>query len=221
MFDVQTLSMIGKGIIETLYMVIVSTGCAYIIGLPIGLILVITDKNGIRPCAIINNVLGFIVNLLRSVPFVILMISATPITRKIVGTTLGTSATIVPLVIASAPYIARLVESSIKEVDAGVIEAARAMGTGTFKLIYKVLIPEAKPSLIIGGAIAITTILGYSAMSGFIGGGGLGDIAVRYGYYRSESDILAVTVAVLIIIVQDFQELGMRLAKRSDKRVKN
>ncbi len=218
MLDAQTLSMIGKGIIETLYMVIVSTVCAYAIGLPIGLILVITDKNGIRPCPIISKVLGFIVNLLRSVPFVILMISVTPLTRKIVGTTLGTSATIVPLVIASAPYIARLVESSIKEVDAGIIEAARAMGTGTFKLIYKVLIPEAKPSLIIGGAIAITTILGYSAMSGFIGGGGLGDIAVRYGYYRSETEILLVTVAVLIIIVQGFQELGMRLAKHCDKR---
>jgi len=219
MLDAQTLSMIGKGIIETLYMVIVSTVCAYAIGLPIGLILVVTDKNGIRPFPIVSKVLGFIVNLLRSVPFVILMISVTPLTKKIVGTTLGTSATIVPLVIASAPYIARLVESSIKEVDAGIIEAARAMGTGTFRLIYKVLIPEAKPSLIIGGAIAITTILGYSAMSGFIGGGGLGDIAVRYGYYRSETQILLVTVAVLIIIVQGFQELGMRLAKRSDKRV--
>jgi D-methionine transport system permease protein len=211
--------MIGRGIIETLYMTIVSTLAAYVLGLPVGLILVITDKEGIRPQPLINKVLGFIVNLLRSVPFVILMISVTSLTRAIVGTTLGTSATIVPLVIASAPYIARLVESSIKEVDKGVIEAARAMGTGTFKLIYKVLIPEAKPSLIVGGAIAITTILGYSAMSGFIGGGGLGDIAVRYGYYRRESDIMLITVAVLIIIVQGFQEIGMRLAKRSDKRI--
>jgi Binding-protein-dependent transport system inner membrane component. len=219
MFEIQTLQMIGRGIIETLYMTIVSTLAAYVLGLPVGLILVITDKEGIRPQPLINKVLGFIVNLLRSVPFVILMISVTSLTRAIVGTTLGTSATIVPLVIASAPYIARLVESSIKEVDKGVIEAARAMGTGTFKLIYKVLIPEAKPSLIVGGAIAITTILGYSAMSGFIGGGGLGDIAVRYGYYRRESDIMLITVAVLIIIVQGFQEIGMRLAKRSDKRI--
>ena len=219
MFDMQTLIMMGEGVLETLYMVIVSTLAAYVIGLPIGLILVITDENGIRPYPVVSKVLGFVVNLLRSVPFVILMLAVTPITRAIVGTTLGTTATIIPLVIASAPYIARLVESSIKEVDKGVIEAARAMGTGTFKLIYKVLIPEAKPSLLVGGAIAFTTILGYSAMSGFIGGGGLGDIAVRYGYYRGQTDIMFITMILLVIIVQVFQEIGMRLASYSDKRI--
>jgi len=219
MFEMQTLIMMGRGILETLYMVVVSTLSAYVIGLPIGLILVITDENGIRPCPLISKVLGFIVNLLRSVPFVILMLAVTPVTRAIVGTTLGTTATIIPLVIASAPYIARLVESSIKEVDKGVIEAARAMGTGTFKLIYKVLIPEARPSLIVGGAIAFATILGYSAMSGFIGGGGLGDIAVRYGYYRGQNDVMFVTMILLVVIVQIFQEIGMRLARYSDKRI--
>ncbi len=219
MFDMQSLIMMGEGVLESLYMVIVSTLAAYVIGLPIGLILVITDENGIRPYPLVSKVLGFVVNLLRSVPFVILMLAVTPITRAIVGTTLGTTATIIPLVIASAPYIARLVESSIKEVDKGVIEAARAMGTGTCKLIYKVLIPEAKPSLLVGGAIAFTTILGYSAMSGFIGGGGLGDIAVRYGYYRGQTDIMFITMILLVIIVQVFQEIGMRLASYSDKRI--
>lgn len=218
MFEAQTVSMIGRGVLETLYMTMVSSISAYLIGLPLGLILVITDKDGVRPIKFINRILGIVINTLRSVPFVILMIAAIPVTRAIVGTSLGTTATIIPLVIASAPYIARLVESSIKEVDKGVVEAARAMGTSTFKIIYKVLIPEAKPSLLLGSAIAITTILGYSAMSGFIGGGGLGDIAVRYGYYRNEPVIMLTTVAVLVLIVQGFQEIGTRLSKCSDKR---
>lgn len=218
MFSLDIFKMVGIGTLQTLYMVILSTFFAYLIGLPVGIILFVTDKDGISPLPLFNKVLGFIVNILRSVPFVILMLAVAPLTRLIVGTTLGVPATIVSLVIASAPYIGRLVESSIKEVDKGVIEAARAMGTGTFKLIYKVLIPEAMPSLMVGAAIAITTILGYSAMSGFIGGGGLGDIAVRYGYHRGQSDVMMITVVILIIIVQIFQEFGMRIAGGYDKR---
>ncbi|HAN44518.1 MAG TPA: methionine ABC transporter permease [Ruminococcaceae bacterium] len=218
MFDAKTVFMIAEGFVESLYMTVFSTLIAYIIGLPLGIALVATDKNGICPLKWLNNVLGFIINILRSVPFLILLIAVTPITRFITGTTLGSTATIVPLVIASAPFIARLVESSIKEVDKGVIEAAQSMGASNFEIIFKVLLPEARPSLIVGAAIAVTTILSYSAMAGIVGGGGLGDIAIRYGYYRYQTDIMLVTVALLVIIVQVLQEIGMKLAKKSDKR---
>jgi D-methionine transport system permease protein len=188
MFDKAMVDMILLGLKETLYMTIVSTFLAYVLGLPLGIALVVTDKEGIKPFRIINGILNIIINVLRSVPFLILLIAVIPFTRFIVGTPLGSTATIVPLVIASAPFIARLVESSLKEVDKGVIEAAQSMGASGFKIIYKVMIPEAKPSLIIGSAIAITTILSYSAMAGIVGGGGLGDIAIRYGYYYSSID---------------------------------
>ncbi len=219
-FSSQMLSLYGVGILETLYMVLVSTACAYIIGLPVGILLVITDKNGIRPVAWLNSGLGFVVNILRSVPFVVLMLAITPMTRFIVGTTLGSTAIIVPLVVSAAPFIARMVESSLKEVDLGVIEAAQSMGASAWQIVYKVLIPEAKPSLFVGAAISITTILGYSAMSGFVGGGGLGTIAVNYGYYRYQSDVMLVTVVMLVIIVQIFQEIGMRISKKTDKRIR-
>jgi len=219
LFDTQIWSLMGVGILETLYMVIASTLIAYIIGLPIGLILCVTDKNGIYPIKWLNTILGFIVNFTRSIPFIILLVALIPFTRAIVGTSLGSTATIVPLLIAAAPFIARMVESSIKEVDAGVIEAAQSMGTPTFKIITRVLIPEAMPSLIVGAAIAITTILGYSAMAGFVGGGGLGTIAINYGYYRYQEDVMLITVLLLVVIVQIFQEVGMRLAKRIDKRI--
>ena len=160
-------------------------------------------------------------NLLRSVPFIILLVAIIPFTRKIVGTSIGSTATIVPLVVSAIPFVARMVESSIKEVDAGVIEAAQAMGTPTFKIVTKVLVPEAMPSLLTGAAIAVTTILGYSAMAGFVGGGGLGTIAINYGYYRYQTDVMLVTVALLVIIVQVFQEIGMRIAHKADKRVKS
>ncbi len=212
-------SMIGIGILETLFMVFTSSFIAYIIGLPLGILLVVTDEDGIAPFIGLNKVLGVIVNLIRSVPFVILLITLIPFTRFVVGTTLGAKAIIPPLIIGSAPYIARLVESSLKEVDKGVIEAAQSMGATTFQIIWKVLIPEAKPSLIIGGAIAVTTILGYSAMSGFVGGGGLSDIAIRYGYYRYETSMMLITVVFLVIIVQIVQELGIKLMKRNDKRL--
>lgn len=211
---------ISKGIGETLYMVIASTLISYIIGLPIGILLSVTDKDGICPCAPVNSVVGFIVNLLRSVPFIILLVAIMPFTRFLVGTTIGSTATIVPLVVSAFPFVARMVESSIKEVDAGIIEAAESMGTPTFKIITKVLVPEAKPSLLIGSAIAITTILGYSAMAGFVGGGGLGAIAINYGYYRYNTGVMLVTVIFLVIIVQLFQEIGLRATRITDKRIK-
>lgn len=218
MFDSATVEMIGKGFLETLYMTLVSSILAYVLGLPLGIILVVTDKDGIKPCLGLNRVLGVIINLLRSMPFLILAITLIPVTRFITGTTLGPTATIVPLVIGSAPFIARMVESSLKEVDKGVIEAAQSMGATPFEIICKVLLPESRPSLLLGAAISVTTILGYSALTGFVGGGGLGDIAIRYGYYRYQTDIMLVTVAILVIIVQVLQEIGLRLAKLCDKR---
>ncbi len=219
MFEPKIIEMIGMGILETLYMIFLSSAIAYIIGLPLGIILVITDKNGIHPMAVINKILGFIVNLIRSVPFIILLITILPITRILAGTTYGPTATVVPLIFGSAPFIARMVEASIKEVPEGVIEAAKAMGASTFQIIWKILIPEAMPSLITGSAIAVTTILGYSAMSGFVGGGGLGDIAIRYGYHRYQTDIMMVTVVILVIIVQIIQEVGLKIAMKKDKRI--
>ena len=209
-----------QGLGETMYMVLVSTSIAYVIGLPLGIVLCVTDKEGIRPNRALNAVLGFIVNMLRSVPFLILLVAIMPFTRKVVGTTIGSTATIVPLIVGSAPFIARMVESSVKEVDSGVIEAVQSMGTPDFKIITKVLIPEAKPSLIMGAAIAITTILGYSALAGFTGGGGLGAIAVNYGYYRYKTDVMLVPVLLLVVIVQIFQEVGMYITRKTDKRIK-
>lgn len=213
LFTPEVMGMIGQGIVETLYMTLASTALSYVFGLPLGILLVVTDKDGIFPMRIVNGVLGVIVNILRSVPFLILLVAVIPLTRAIVGTSIGSTATIVPLVIAAAPFIARLVESSIKEVDKGVIEAAQSMGASTFQIIWKVLLPEARPSLIVGSAIAITTILSYSAMAGFVGGGGLGDLAIKYGYYRYQNDVMLITVLVLVVLVQIFQEVGMRMAK--------
>ena len=206
----RLLPMMWEGLLETLYMTLVSTACAYIIGIPVGVILFVTDKGQIAECNIVNKILGFIVNFLRSVPFIILLIAILPFTRLVVGTTLGSSATIVPLVVAAAPFVARMVESSLKEVNSGVIEAALSMGSNNWQIIRKVLLPEAKPSLVVGSTIAITTILGYSAMSGFVGGGGLGAIVINYGYYRYQEDIMVITVIILVILVQIFQEAGMR-----------
>ena len=201
-------------------MTIVSTALSYVFGLPLGVLLCVTDKNGVFRMPVFNKALGFIINFLRSVPFLILLVAILPFTRAVVGTTIGSTATIVPLVVAASPFIARMVESSLKEVDGGVIEAAQSMGSSPFQIIYKVLIPEAKPSLLMGAAIAITTILGYSAMAGFVGGGGLGAIAINYGYYRYQDDVMLMTVLLLVIIVQVFQEAGMKLAKLSDKRIR-
>ena len=219
-FDSTTMQMLIKGIGETLYMVFLSSALSYVIGIPLGIALVVTDKDGIRPVPLFNKVLGLVINVLRSIPFIILLIMVIPITRMIVGKIIGCNATVVPLVIAAAPYIGRMVESSLKEVDAGVIEAAKSMWASTWQIIVKVLLPEAKPSLLVGAAISVTTILGYSAMAGFTGGGGLGDIAIRYGYHRYQTDMMMVTVVLLIIIVQLIQEVFMRMSRRGDKRVR-
>lgn len=218
MFSNEMLRLFLEGTGETFYMVLVSTFTAYLIGLPLGVILVVTEKDGIHPMPVLNRILGIVINLLRSAPFLILLVALTPVTRAIVGTSLGSTATIVPLVIGSAPFIARMVESSIKEVDAGVIEAAESMGASPLQIVTRVMLPEAKPSLMVGAAIAITTILGYSAMAGFVGGGGLGTIAVNYGVYRYQTDVMLFTLALLVLIVQAFQEIGMRIANRIDKR---
>ncbi|GHV25818.1 methionine ABC transporter permease [Clostridia bacterium] len=208
-----------KGLGETLYMTLWSTLLAYAIGLPLGIILVVTDKGGLRPMRYLNASLGFIINVLRSVPFLILLIAVIPLTRAIVGKMIGSTATIVPLTLSAAPFVARMVESSLKEVDHGVVEAAESMGASPLQIIWKVLLLEARPSLLLGSAISTTAVLGYSAMAGIVGGGGLGDIAIRYGYYRYQQDTMLITVAVLVIIVQIFQEVGARMSKRIDRRV--
>lgn len=206
------------GVWETIYMTLLSTAIAYVLGLPLGVLLTVTDKNGVRPIGWLNKILGVIVNIFRSIPFVILMVAMLPVAKLIVGTSLGNKAMIVMLVLAAAPYVARMVESSLKEVDRGVIEAAQAMGTSSFQIVTKVLIPEAKPSLIIGAVISTVTILSYSAMAGTIGGGGLGQIAITYGYQRFSDDITWLCVVLVVIIVQVIQELGMYLARKTDRR---
>lgn len=218
MWSNEIVQMILRGIGETVYMTLVSTFLGYLLGLPLGIVLAVTDQGGIRPNRICYKVLDVLTNIVRSIPFLILLILLIPFTRALLGKSYGSTATIVPLVVAAAPFIARMVESSIKEVDAGVIEAARSMGAGDAVIIKTVLLGEARTSLITGSTIAIGTILGYSAMAGSVGGGGLGDIAIRYGYYRYETDIMIVTVILLVILVQIFQTIGMRIASRMDKR---
>ncbi|WP_296558829.1 methionine ABC transporter permease [uncultured Acetobacterium sp.] len=218
MWDSSMTTLIVQGTFETLYMTLASTLLAYIIGLPMGVLLVTSDSEGIVPMKWLNKMLNIVVNITRSIPFLILLIAVIPLTRLITGTTIGSTATIVPLVIAAAPFIARLVESSIKEVDYGIIEASLSMGASPIQVVTKVMIPEAKPSLIIGAAIATTTILGYSAMAGIVGGGGLGDIAIRFGYYRYETGMMVITVILLVLIVQLFQEVGMKIAQKQDRR---
>ena len=205
---------------ETLLIVVASSIISYIIGLPLGVILAVTSKNGISPKPVINQVLGVIINIFRSIPFLILLILVLPVTKMLVGTTIGPIAVIPPLVFSAAPYIARMVESSIMEVDYGVIEAARSMGASDFQIITKVLLTEARPNLMVGVAITTTTILGYSAMAGVVGGGGLGDVAIRYGYYRYENAIMFVTVIILVILVQVIQESFLAISRKIDKRAK-
>ena len=218
MWTEQIREMILNGILETLYMTVVSTLFGYVFGLPMGVLLCISDKDGLKPNPVLYKILDFIANIVRSVPFLILLILLIPFTRFLLGKSYGSTATIVPLTVAAIPFIARMVESSLKEVDNGVVEAARAMGAGTMRIILRVLLVEARTSLITGATIAIGTILGYSAMAGAVGGGGLGDIAVRYGYYRYQTDIMIVTVILLIVIVQIFQSVGMLIANRLDRR---
>ena len=218
MWDNTTITMLLEGTRDTLYMTLVSTFFGYVLGLPLGILLAVTDKEGIHPNAVVYKVLDVLTNIFRSIPFLILLILVIPLTKLIVGQSYGSSATIVPLVIAAAPFIARMVESSLQEVDEGVIEAAKSMGAGTRTIIFRVLLVEARTSLIVGVTIALGTILGYSAMAGVVGGGGLGDIAIRYGYYRYQTDIMIVTVVLLVVLVQLFQTIGMKLSVRLDKR---
>ena len=218
MFSNEIISMLVEGTWVTLYMTLTSTFFAYILGLPLGITLVLTRKDGLRPNQFIYKIIDVVVNIVRSVPFLILLILIIPFTRALVGKSYGPTATIVPLTIAAAPFIARLVESSLLEVNQGVIEAAQSMGASTWHIVWKVLLAEARTSLIINATIALATILGYSAMSGTVGGGGLGDIAIRYGYYRYETDIMFATVILLILLVQIMQYIGTKVAKKIDKR---
>ena len=219
-FNSQVVDMLLLGLQETVYMVFLSSFLSYLIGIPLGILLVVTDRDGIQPNIVINTLLGIFINILRSVPFIIMLLAVLPITRFIVRTTLGPSAVVVPLVIAASPYIARMVESSLKEMNAGIVEAAKSMGASNFQIIWKVMLPESMPSLLTGAAISITTILGYSTMAGFVGGGGLGTLAINYGYYRYRMDVMMVTVVVLVIIVQLIQEFFLFLARRADKRAR-
>ena len=212
--------MLVEGTFVTLYMTLATTFMGYVLGLPMGVALVITAPKGLRPNKIIYKVLDVVVNVVRSFPFLILLIVIQPFTRLIVGKSYGPTATIVPLTLAAAPFIARMVESSLLEVDHGVIEAAQSMGANLRTIIWKVMIGEAKTSLIVNVTIALGTILGYSAMAGIVGGGGLGDIAIRYGYYRYDSSIMWVTVVLLIVLVQLMQYVGMKLSKKLDKRTR-
>ena len=218
MFDEKVIQMLLEGIRDTLYMTLTSTLIGYVVGLPLGILLYVTSDRGLRPNRIIYRIGDFICNIIRSVPFLILLILLIPFTRFVVGKSYGSTATIVPLVICAAPYIARVVESSLNEVDAGVIEAARAMGAGNVQIIFKVLLVEARTSLLTGATITTGLLLGYSAMSGTVGGGGLGDIAVRYGYYRWQTDTMIVTVILLILIFQIIQYVGTKIATGVDHR---
>ncbi len=218
MFSQEIINMLIRGVGESLYMTLVSTFFGYVLGLPMGILLTISDKNGIKPNAVLYRILDVIANLFRSIPFLILLVLLIPFTKLIVGKSYGSTAIIVPLVIAAAPYIARMVESSLNEVDPGVIEAARSMGASNFTIVTKVMLVEARTSLIVGMTITLGTILGYSAMAGTVGAGGLGDIAIRYGYYRYESGIMIVTVVLLVVLFQVFQTIGMKLSARLDKR---
>ena len=212
--------LIQLGVWETIYMTLISSAIAYVIGLPLGVILSVTDANGIRPTPWVNRILGFVVNFFRSIPFIILMVAMLPVAKFIIGTSLGNGAVIVMLVIAAAPYVARMVESSVKEVGFGVIEAAQSMGCTNMQIVTYVLLPEAKPALIQGAVISMVTILGYSAMAATIGGTGLGQIAIIYGHQRSNDDITWICVLLTVVIVQIIQIVGTYIARKTDKRIK-
>ena len=213
----QMSQLLLEGTLDTLYMTLASTLIAYLIGIPLGVILVVTRKDGICPAPKTNAVLGTIVNIMRSVPFLILIIVLIPFTRFVVGTSIGATATVVPLIVGAAPFIARMVESSLLEVDAGVVEAAQAMGASPMQIIRKVLLPEALHSIVLGITLAVIALIGYSAMAGTLGGGGLGDLAIRYGYQRFQMDVMLITVVVLIVMVQSIQSLGDYFSKKLNK----
>ena len=218
--DAQSLiSLLSEETLKTLLMTVLGTLFAYLIGLPVGVSLIVTGPNGIRPAPLYNRIMGFIVNVIRSVPFLILMIALMPYIRKVIGTGIGWKAITAALIVAAWPFVARMVEQSLLEVDPGVIEAAQAMGASNMQIIRKVMLLEARPSLLNGAAVAIITILGYSAMAGTVGGGGLGDVAIRYGLHRFQPAIMWITIIVLVILVQIIQEVGIRFAARLDNRI--
>jgi len=217
MLSPEMTSLLIKSFWETCYMVIASTVIATVIGIPLGVILTVTRQDHILPNLALNSILGAIVNALRSTPFIILMVAIIPITRLIVGSSIGTTAAIVPLTISAAPFIARIIESSLLEIDPGVIEAAQAMGASPWQIITKVLLPEARPSIALGITLAVISLIGYSAMAGALGGGGLGDLAIRYGYQRFQLDVMIATVIVLIIMVQAMQSLGDYISKKLNR----
>lgn len=210
-----------EGLRDSIYMIVTSTIFSYLLGLPIAVLLVVSRNGGLYPMPGVYRLTDILVNILRSIPFLILLILIFPVTKLIVGRTYGATATIVPLVVAGAPYVARMIESSLLEVDHGVIEAAQSMGASTWTIIFKVLLPESKPALLVGSTIATGTILGYSAMAGAVGGGGLGDISLRYGLNRYRFDVLVVTVVMLIVLVQIIQLIGMKIAHAADKRARS
>lgn len=213
----EMIELLIKSFWETGYMVVASTVLASLIGIPLGIILTVTRNGHILPNAVINSVLGVIVNATRSTPFIILMVAIIPLTRILVGSSIGTTAAIVPLTISAAPFIARVIESSLLEIDHGVIEAAQSMGASPMQIIYKVLLPEALHSIVLGITLAVIALIGYSAMAGVLGGGGLGDLAIRYGYQRFQPDVMIVTVVILILMVQLIQFIGDTLSKKLNK----
>jgi len=218
-FWVEYGGIIAKETWSTLLMLGISTFIAYLIGLPMGVIMILTRPQGIRPNKTVNAVLGWIINIGRSLPFIILMIAVFPLTKFLVGTKIGLKGAVVPLVVSAAPFIARMVETSLSEVDAGVIEAAQSMGASTFQIVWKVYLPEAKPSLILGGSVSLIAIVGYTAMAGTMGAGGLGDLAIRYGHQRSVPSVMWATVIILIIMVQVIQTIFNHLSRKVDKRL--
>lgn len=214
----EIFSLLFESLGETLYMVAVSMICATILGIPLGILLVVTEKGEILACPAINKPLAFIINMIRSIPFIILMVAIIPFTRFLVHTSIGTTAAIVPLTIAAIPYIARMVETSIREIPSGLIEAAESMGATPMQIIRKVLLPEALPSILESLTVVIVSLVGASAMAGTIGGGGLGDLAIRYGYQRFQADVMIATIIVLVIVVQLIQFIGNYLSRKADKR---
>ncbi len=218
MWSQLTLSILAEALLETIYMVGVSVALSVLFGVPLGVLLVVTGPRHILERPLLNKVMGWVVNVGRSVPFIILMVAIIPFTRLVVGTSIGTTAAMVPLTVSAIPFVARLVESALQEVDRGVIEAAQAMGATPWQIIRKVLLPEAMPGLVLGVTITTVSLIGYSAMAGAVGGGGLGDLAVRYGYQRFRGDIMVATVVILIAVVQVIQSFGDRAARRLDKR---
>lgn len=210
--------LLAEGTVDTILMTLISTLAAYILGIPLGVALIVTDKDGLKPHATLNTILGWIVNIGRSIPFIILLVALIPFTRLIVGTSLGVPGAIVPLVVAAAPFVGRMVEQSLAEVDGGLIEAAQSFGASTWQIVTKVYLRESLPSLIRGVSITVITLFGYSAMAGTVGAGGLGDIAIRYGYQRYQDDVMIAAVILCIVLVQVFQSVGDATARKVDKR---